>query len=179
MKVSDSARLQYQLMTAADAELMFKLDQDPEVMRYVTAGKLTTREEIAEIYIPRMESYTNPEKGWGLWKVSLIHDNSFIGWILVRPEDFFSNNIKLHNLELGWRFNRDSWGRGYATEAAEMIKQALIEAGDCTKLSAIAVEDNRASINIMLKLGMSYIKTDIHRDPLGNDEEVVYYQMTV
>jgi RimJ/RimL family protein N-acetyltransferase len=37
---------------------------------------------------------------------------------------------------------------------------------------------NAASINIMKKLGMSYIKTDIHRDPLG-DEEVVYYTLEI
>ncbi len=179
MEITDSSRLCYELMTAKDAGLMFQLDQDPEVMRYVTAGKLTTREEIAEVYIPRMGSYTNPEKGWGLWKVSLIQDKLFIGWILVRPVNFFSTNPDLENLELGWRFARKSWGKGYATEAAISVRQALIEAGDCTQLSALAVEDNRASINIMLKLGMAYIKTDIHRDPLGNNEEVVYYQMDV
>jgi len=179
MEISDSDRLCYELMTAKDAELMFQLDQDPEVMRYVTAGKLTTREEIAEVYIPRMESYTNPAKGWGLWKVSLIQDKLFIGWILVRPVNFFSPDPGLDNLELGWRFARESWGKGYATEAAVSVRQVLIEAGNCTQLSALAVEDNQASINIMLKLGMSYIKTDVHRDPLGNNEEVVYYQMDV
>ncbi len=40
------------------------------------------------------------------------------------------------------------------------------------------MEDNLASIHVMKKLGMKYVKTAIHKDPLG-DDEVVYYQMLV
>ncbi len=134
-------------------------------------------QEKLEVSIPRMESYTNSDKGWGLWKVSIIESNQFIGWILVRPMDFFTDNPQLNNLELGWRFSQNSWGKGYATEAAESIKNAIIvKDKSVTKLTAIAIEENSGSINIMSKLGMSYIKKDIHKDPLG-DMMVVYYEL--
>ena len=34
MNINNSARLSYRLMTADDAELLYQLDQDPEVMRF-------------------------------------------------------------------------------------------------------------------------------------------------
>ena len=40
---------------------------------------------------------------------------------------FFSDTPEFDNLELGWRFFRSSWGKGYASEAAIHIKQALSE----------------------------------------------------
>lgn len=178
MKVQESERLRYELMTRDDAALFFQLDQDVEVMRYINGGKMTTMEEVNTIYVPRMESYRNASKGWGIWKVSVKETDSFIGWILVRPMGFFSEEPELDNLELGWRFMRYAWGKGYATEAATSIKDALIARGEINVLSAIAIEENHSSINIMRKLGMKYIKTDIQHDPLG-DQEVVYYQLNL
>ncbi len=178
MIVKDTERLSFDLMGADDAQLLFELDQDVEVMRYINGGKMTTMQDVHDVFIPRMAKYTDASKGWGLWKVCLRKNQEFIGWVLVRPMDFFSEQPQWDNLELGWRFKRSSWGQGYATEAAERIKSTLIETQDIKKLSAIAMPDNKASINIMKKLGMQYLKTDLHKDPLG-DEVVVYYEMAV
>ncbi len=177
MKIPNSLRLSYSLMTRDDADVMFQIDQDPEVMRYINGGKMTTREEVQRIYIPRMESYTNAEKGWGLWKILKLETSEVIGFVLVRPMAFFTKSPDYNNIELGWRFIQNSWGKGYATEAAESIKNAISESGTIELFTAFAVEANLGSINIMKKLGMSYVKTDIHKDPLG-DAEVVYYQMS-
>jgi len=180
--VLSSERLKYQLMTPDDADLLFQLDQDKEVMRYINGGKVSSMQDIHKVFIPRMLSYTNVERGWGLWKVEVKQTCRFIGWVLVRPMAFFSETPELGNLEIGWRFKRDSWGSGYATEAALSVKQALLNHSQnnsefkVNQLSAIAFEENKASINIMKKLGMIYLKTDLHKDPLG-DNELVYYQM--
>lgn len=178
MIIKNSNRLSYALMTCDDVDLLFQLDQDVEVMRFINGGVLTSMEEINQVYIPRMESYTNEKCGWGLWKVLIKNSGKFIGWILVRPMNFFSDSPEFDNLELGWRFSCECWGKGYATEAAESIKQALISKGNIKKLSAIAVEGNFASIKIMRKLDMKYIKTYFHEDPLFS-EEVVYYEINV
>jgi RimJ/RimL family protein N-acetyltransferase len=178
MEVKDSMRLSFALMDENDAELLFKLDQDPNVMRYINGGHMTTMEEVNEVFIPRMQSYTSPDKGWGLWKVLVKETNAFIGWILVRPMDFFNDKPAWDDLELGWRFMKSAWGKGYGTEAAQQVVEALIELGGISKLSALAMEENSGSINIMKKLGMEYIKTDVCKDPLG-DLQVVYYSMPV
>jgi len=59
MNIVPSARLSYKLMTNEDGELLFQLDQDRDVMRFINGGKLTSMDEINDVFIPRMESYSN------------------------------------------------------------------------------------------------------------------------
>ncbi len=143
-------------------------------MRYINGGKVTTMDEVHDVYLPRMASYSNAAKGWGLWKVSIKETEDFIGWILVRPMGFFGDNRDDSNLELGWRLMRKAWGHGYATEAATAVMNRLESTG-VAHFTALAMEGNAASINVMKKLGMRYVKTAMHQDPIG-DDICVYYE---
>jgi RimJ/RimL family protein N-acetyltransferase len=163
-------------MSADDAELLYQLDQDPEVMRFIADGKISSRESIDNVLIPRMQKYLNTDKGWGIWQVNIAQTDEYIGWVLVRPMNFFSDSVEFDNLELGWRFFRSSWGKGFASEAAQHIKDALAVQPDYNKFSAIADEENLGSIGVMRKLGMSYVKTYLHTDPLF-ECQVAYYQI--
>ncbi|WP_299491360.1 GNAT family N-acetyltransferase [uncultured Shewanella sp.] len=163
-------------MDDTDAEFLYQLDLDPEVMRYINGGNKTCREDIQNIMLPRMNRYKNSVKGWGMWKVTVIETQQEIGWIIVRPMDFFSKAPQWNNLELGWRFFQSAWGKGYASEAAKHLMHVLLQQEPSLNFSAIANEYNDASINIMKKLGMTYVKTYLHQDPLG-DVDVVLYQL--
>jgi RimJ/RimL family protein N-acetyltransferase len=176
MNLTDTNRLSFRLLTAEDASLIFELDQDPEVMRYLTAGKLTSRADVSDFFIPRMEAYRDEEKGWGLWGVFLKNSPEFIGWVLVRPMEFFSDKPEFDNLELGWRFKQSCWGKGFATEAAQHIKDMLNEDSAVNAFSATAIADNMGSISVMKKLGMNHVKNYLHHQETG-DIEAVYYQV--
>ena len=190
MKINNSERLSFRLMDENDAQLLFELDQDIEVMRYINGGTKTSMDDIKNAFIPRLNKFTDPEKGWGLWQVNITDSNEYIGWILVRPMNFFNampadknaalentalENARHDNLELGWRFKQTSWGKGYATEAALAVKQALAATVNVNYFSAIADPNNQASINIMEKIGMDYVDTVLHTSSSG-DLDVVYYQ---
>ncbi len=174
IEIGNSARLGYRLITESDKQQLFELDQDPEVMRFINGGKATSMEDVEKIYIPRVLAYRNPVEGWGLWHVSLLDNGEFIGWILIRPMNFFSEAPEPENLEIGWRFKRKFWGKGYATEAAITVRDALVKRGRITQLTALAMADNSSSINIMKKLGMTYAETTVQCDPLGDFEAVFY-----
>jgi len=178
MQVPDSPRLSFALLTQNEGHLLYELDSDPEVMRYISDGKTSSMDFINNTYLPRLAKFSNPEKGWGIWKVIVKESQDFIGWVLVRPMDFFGDTPKYDDLEMGWRFMQKAWGKGYATEAAQAIKNVVEKQDDVNFISAIAEEDNIGSISIMKKLGLDYIKTDIHKDPLG-DAELVFYQQRV
>ena len=181
MNIPDSTRLSYQFMTRNDAELFFELDQDSEVMRYINGGKITSMEDIIAVFIPRLERYADQNKGWGMWRVSLAtHQQSdlFLGWILVRPMDFFTDMPQWDNLEIGWRFKQIAWGKGYATEAAQAVMDVVTQDSKLNSISAIALEDNLESINIMKKLGMKFLKKKYVDDSLVK-AEVVYYQKSL
>lgn len=178
MQITDSARLTYRLMGQDDAQALWELDQDPEVMHFINGGKPNSIETINEVFLPRMKAYTNEQNGWGLWQVSDKVTQGYLGWVLIRPMDFFSDAPRLQDLELGWRFFKKAWGKGYATEAAIAIKSGIVSQSDINYVSALAVEDNHGSINVMKKMGMDLVRKYIHKDPLG-DFGAVHYQMSV
>lgn len=175
MHIKQSSRLSYHFVGNDDSEFLFQLDQNPEVMRYINNGQKTSKQDILNLFIPRLYTYRNKKKGWGLWKVKIIETQENIGWVLVRPMNFFSNKPNFHDIELGWRFIQTSWKKGYATEAAQHIKQAISTQPEYAFFSATALKNNVDSIAVMKKLGMAYVKTYTHSDDmLGNVEAVLY-----
>jgi RimJ/RimL family protein N-acetyltransferase len=177
VQIADSTRLTYRLMGQNDAQALWELDQDPKVMHFLNGGQPTPIETIKDIFLPRMKAYTDETKGWGIWKVSNKITQEYLGWVLVRPMDFFSDNPKLQDIEFGWLFFKKAWGKGYATEAAIMIKNAIVRQTNIAYLSALALEDNYGSISVMKKVGMHFNKKYIHKDARG-DLIAVHYQMS-
>ena len=173
MHITDSARLSYHYITESDTDFLWELDQDELVMKYINGGKKSSKEDIQNIFIPRVQAFSNFAFGWGLWRVEKLDDGESIGWILVRPFGFFTQHPETDNIELGWRFKQSSWRNGYATEAALAVKEALYEIG-VEKFSAIANPDNAASIKIMKKLGMSFSHELEYKDKIFDETVVVY-----
>lgn len=176
MDVPDSSRFSYHFVTADDADFLWSLDQDEEVMRYLNGGRKTTRDEINQIFLPRLAAYSKRNKGWGLWRVSeKSTGGADLGWILVRPMGYFSDDRDDENIELGWRFSRECWGQGVATEAARQLKQCLTEHG-YRRFSAIALPGNLGSIAVMKKLGLTFSHQFRYKDDVFDEDVVVYTQ---
>ncbi|NRA79965.1 MAG: GNAT family N-acetyltransferase [Pseudoalteromonas sp.] len=173
MNIARTARLSFRLMDENDAELLYELDNDPEVMKHLTRGKVSSMQTIKEVFIPRLNAYRNEQKGWGLWQVNIIESNEFIGWVLVRPMGFFEQP-DFSDLEIGWRFKKMSWGKGYASEAALAIAKAVSEPEEIKSLSATALKDNLGSIKVMEKLGLKFVKNYTHKDEQGELPAVLY-----
>jgi len=176
--IPDSTRLSFRLMVQEDAQLLWELDQDPEVMHFINGGKANSMETIKDVFLPRMQAYTDVNKGWGIWQVSDKASQEYLGWVLVRPMDFFTDKPNFSDLELGWRFFKKTWGKGYATEAAIAIKDAVASQTDIQYVSALAIEENIGSVGVMKKMGMCFIRKYTHKDPIG-DFIAVHYQMLV
>jgi len=170
----DTTRLRIEHLTPQEPELLWQVDQDPEVMRYINGGKCTAIEDVHKVMIPRLRAYHCPSKGWGIYKVIERQSSQYLGWVLARPMYFFSAQREDSNLELGWRLKRIAWGHGYATEAAKAVISHIQQIAPVRQYSAIAQVENKASISVMKKLGMRYVKTYWHEDPLFQCEVVLY-----
>lgn len=177
VSIPDSERLRFRLMDERDAPLWFELDQDPEVMRFLNDGQPTTREDIDQYFIPRVQGFSDPARGHGLWEVRDRSNNEYLGWILVREYGIHTPYHEPDNLELGWRFKRHCWGKGIATEAARAIMDMLQQDPGIRAFCAIADRDNLGSIGVMKKLGMRYIDERMHYTP-KRDFLCVYYEMS-
>lgn len=173
--IKDSTRLSYRPMNLDEGHLMYELDNDELVMKYITNGKVTSMMEINQIYIPRLTQYRNLDKGWGLWNCFIKQTDKYLGWILVRPINFFTQQPNWRDIELGWRLKRNFWGQGYATEAAGHIMSALSATPNIDRFTAMAVQQNLQSIQVMKKLGMTFLKTDLLHDSDFGDQLVDYY----
>ncbi|WP_404340567.1 GNAT family N-acetyltransferase [Pseudoalteromonas mariniglutinosa] len=173
MNVAKTPRLNFRLMDENDAELLLALDSDPQVMQYLTRGKISTMETIKTEFMPRLNRYRNVAKGWGLWQVNITASEAFIGWILIRPMGFFEQP-DFSDIEIGWRFKRASWGNGYAIEAAHAVLREIIKNPEVKTISASALAANIGSIKVMEKLGLKFVKAYQHRDQYGELPAVLY-----
>ncbi len=138
------------------------LDSDPEVMRYISGGRPSTRQDYDE-YLPRMMAHDDQPYGF----LAAYEEGRFIGWFHLRPS-VADESI----LELGYRLQRRAWGRGLATEGGRALLRHAFEVLDQPAVDACADPDNAASIRVMIKCGMHRAGTFVHpRVPI----EVVRY----
>ena len=155
--------------TEDDVDELVALDGDPEVMRYVTGGRPTSREEIETEVLPAFLGYYERYAGFGFWAVVEKSSGEVIGWFHFRPE----NADRPDDVELGYRLRRSAWGKGYATEGS----RALVEKGFAElrvkRVYATTMVVNVASRRVMEKAGLRFVRA-FHQPwpyPIEGDEE--------
>jgi RimJ/RimL family protein N-acetyltransferase len=144
-------RIYLRKFNSSEFDLLFQLDSDPEVMKFITLGKPRNMQEIKEISMPMvMKSYTNGDD-FGIFCAHLSENNKFIGWFQFEIDKNFDNTI-----EIGWRLKKNAWGNGYATEVAKSLVQKGVQINK--SIVAEAMNDNTASINVMKKAGLTFVE---------------------
>ena len=78
-------RLFLRQFTMDDADLLFALDNDAEVMRYVNGGVPVPREDIVHDFLPAFLSYYERFDGYGFWAAIDKTSGRFLGWFHFRP----------------------------------------------------------------------------------------------
>lgn len=156
----ETERLILRQFSKSDRDNLVALDSDPEVMRYINGGIPSSEKEITKVFLPDVLSYYSEYENLGFWAVVEKLNNEFVGWVVLRPESRFRiavylNAVEDSVLELGYRFCRASWGKGYATEASLALINEVAASSDCKKVVAWAIPENKASIRVMEKLGLS------------------------
>lgn len=79
--------------------------------------------------------------------------------------------------EIGWRFREDSWGSGYAREAAMVARDIAFTHFDAPMLIALTVQENTASWGLMRRLGMKRDEAlDFFSADFGTETVIAYSQ---
>jgi [ribosomal protein S5]-alanine N-acetyltransferase len=147
--VIETSRLLLRTFTIDDVGLVYELNKDPEVTRY-THDPVTDIEHARQILektiMPQYALYNH-----GRWAVHVKQGLTFIGWcgLKYRPE--------LYEVDIGYRFNQSSWGKGYATEAAFASIQHGFEKLNIARIVGRAETGNIGSWRVLEKCGMRYI----------------------
>ena len=130
------------------------LNGDPFVMEHFP-GTLTRAE--SDLLIERIEDCFR-ENGYGAWAVELPGEIPLAGFVGLWPQTD-ERLAFAPAVEIGWRLNRVSWGRGIATEAARAaLAFGLGEIG-LEEIVSFTTAANRRSRAVMERLGMT-------RDPV-------------
>ena len=105
----------------------------------------------------RAQAMYEAHKGrYGVWAVQLRDTGVVAGSVLLLPMPEPTDGApSMGEVEIGWHLHPDSWGNGYATEAAKAVLEYGFELG-LPEILAIAKPDNAPSIAVMRRIGMRH-----------------------
>ena len=149
----DAMRLFVRPVTPSDADDLFRIYGDPATNTFNPAGPhpdIHHSRAVISRSLSHWESY-----GFGSWAISL-RDNpdriiGFGGLSIRRFADITINN-------LGYRFSRDAWGKGLATEFAKYAVSYGFNKLKLPEIAAVVRANHGASQNVLIKAGLRYIQ---------------------
>ena len=157
----ETDRLRIRDFKLSDIDDLYEIFSDDEVMEYIEPvyDRNKTLNFLREFCIEHKGAFACVNK----------ENEKVIGYIIF-------NEYEDKVYELGWIFNKEYWGKGYAYESCDaVIKYAFSE----MKIHKIFAEtiDNIKSVNLMKKLGMQLegIQKSHTTDNHGNWKDVYLY----
>ena len=158
-------RLVLRPLSLDDIDWFAVMRGDHDIMRYIGRVGAVPR-AIAE---ERLERHLAcwAERGFGMFGVRERGSDVAVGWAGLQPMD------GTEEIEVGYAFGKDVWGRGYATEAARALVRWGFETLGLERIVAVAYAENTGSRRVMDKLGMRFEGV---RHIYGTDS--VYYSLT-
>jgi ribosomal-protein-alanine N-acetyltransferase len=150
MTLLETQRLRLREITSNDFEDLYRMNSDPEVMKYVGDGSVRTREQMVHEMEVLISHYMR-KPGPGIWAVERKKNSLFVGAAGLVSYD------NTREIEVGYRLMKEHWNKGYATEAASALIKYGFEKLRLKKLVSSAHIHNRASTRVMEKIGMRYV----------------------
>ncbi len=166
MVVYETNRLILRLFESGDVEDVMKFWGDAEVMEHCSGA-------IPEEFLPKVfESYNkcHDAKGLSVYAVVEKETGKVIGAAGFNIRDSVST------IELLYHFAKESWGKGYATEAAAACVHLAKENGQVKLIYASADPVNAGSLKILEKIGFNYQGLKWFED---TEQEEPYYEMVL
>ncbi len=145
----------------SDGVCFFKLNKDPKVVAFTgDTPFLDLNSAISFLY-----KYPNYKRdGYGRWAVCLQENNKFIGWCGLNKSQASGS------IDIGFRFYRAYWGKGFATMAAQMCIDYGFKTVGLSQIVANVYVENTASIRVLKKCGMTLNKMGMY-----DGREAVFY----
>jgi RimJ/RimL family protein N-acetyltransferase len=133
-----------------DADAVYAIGQDARVMRYL--GPLMSRHDAQALVAGQIVYHRL--FGHCFWPIERRDDSAVIGLCGLNPGP--KETPLADQIEIGWRLAHDTWGRGYAYEAAVACLDYAWAHLDAMSVAAMTVPDNVRSRRLMERLGMRH-----------------------
>lgn len=141
-----TARLRLRPFDDADADDLFALHSNAQVLRYWDSPPWTEYAR-AKRFLAVCRQLAEEGTGTRL-AVERGSDGAFLGWCTLHRW-----NPDYRSASLGYCFGEAAWGHGYATEAARALLGWAYDTLDLNRVQAEADTRNAASARVLEKLG--------------------------
>jgi RimJ/RimL family protein N-acetyltransferase len=154
VELLSTVRLRLRAWTADDADLarLADLYGRDEVTRWLGGPPTVTPAELVE----RWRLVHQLDRRHGCWAIDPLDGGPPAGTVLLKP---LPNGVG--EVEVGWHLHPDSWGRGYATEAARAVVDRAFDDG-LLEVYAVVRPGNEASVAVCRRLGMQPLGRTTH-----------------
>ena len=141
----------------SDVDRLFDMYSREDVVRYLGSypNPLETRDQ-AEGAVDRWAARCTEDGRYGVWAVEVQDTGAIAGTVLLVALTPSAGETIPETVEVGWHLHPDSWGHGYATEAASAVI-AKGFAGGLDEIHAVVRPTNEPSLNVCRRLGMTHI----------------------
>jgi RimJ/RimL family protein N-acetyltransferase len=143
----DTERLRLRPATMDDLETWLAISRDAEEDWW---GEPRSTIDDARANL-QMAVSSQERHGFSLWPVELKTTGEMIG---VTGLQHLGEGPEI---EVGYRFLRDHWGRGYATEAARAAIEFAFDELGLDRVVAVTLPTNRRSRRVMEKCGLTFV----------------------
>lgn len=136
-----------------DLEWLIAHRSDGDIARYLGGSELQTPEFVKK----RLNFYLDcfAENGFSMCLTSLKETGEPAGVTGIQPLE------KTGLVEVGYSFEREHWGKGFATEAAVAWLDFGFRNAGLERIVAVAEPENEGSVRVMKKLGMEFEKNSL------------------
>ena len=154
--LAETERLILRELEYTDENDLFEMDSDPEVHLFIENNPVESIDEITKVIEMLKKQYK--ENGIARWAVIDKLTNECIGWSGLK---YFNQPLNKHNnfYELGYRFKKKHWGKGFATESSIAILDYGFTNLNVDKIFAITDPKNVNSKKVLFKLGFEFQET--------------------
>lgn len=133
---------------SADARAASAWVGDPDAVQFVPLGPLSAAQAVDYVEQLISEAKRNPREGYTLAVVERSTGD-------VVGSAALGIDSRVHRrAEIGYILRRDRWGRGYATEAANLLIDFALQQLGMHRVWAVCDPDNPASVRVLEKCGM-------------------------
>jgi [ribosomal protein S5]-alanine N-acetyltransferase len=157
MNILETDRLILRTWSLDDAETLFRLYSNPELYCFTGSEPFpdveTTRRYMEEYFINFQK-----ERGFGVWAVVEKVSGKLVGSCGL---DYFDDRPELG---LGYWFDPEYWGRGYATEAARVCVAYAFDKLNAPELASMTHSQNKASQRVLEKAGFVCVEIVVEED---------------
>lgn len=132
--------------TEEDATFMVELNSDPDVTTHTPDGPLAGPDVAKKIIHSLRQQFI--DRKIGRFIVEEPKTKKAIGWCGLKWLE------ETDEIDLGYRFLKETWGKGIATEAAHSCLNYGFNELHFSRITATVLPQNIASIKVLRKLGM-------------------------